>query len=372
MKLQVYVMRLLATALLFAICGLGFLVFPAIAINAVHSLEGAGVRHLLSFMPLVAIELVPYLLPLAFLLAVVGTFGRLAADNEWTAIRMAGVNPARLLLPGLLIATALSALTGWVAHELSPSWKFQRSFIKRLVSSSDMRELSPGRTEIHIGDFFLKARSRPEGSNTFYDVLLYVSAGDVGRRSPDDVFRDDLKVAADVATLDILEDGLEVSFVNPRVVHGESTIRAENPRFFLPFDELLDFEEKRRDAAKYYPSSDLEDALREGSPPWTSVPFDAAMRRDCVYEIHRRNALSVTCVLFLLLGFPTGIWLKRGSQLAAFAAAVGYAFLYYVLSLRVGEELAASGAVRPEAGAWSVNAAGSILGLLMTWKVLRR
>jgi lipopolysaccharide export system permease protein len=76
--------------------------------------------------------------------------------------------------------------------------------------------------------------------------------------------------------------------------------------------------------------------------------------------------------MFLLLGIPTGLLLRKGTQLAALSVAVGYALLYYVLSLRLTEDLAGMDLIPPELGAWSVNIVGALAGLWLLRKALRQ
>jgi lipopolysaccharide export LptBFGC system permease protein LptF len=52
--------------------------------------------------------------------------------------------------------------------------------------------------------------------------------------------------------------------------------------------------------------------------------------------------------------------------------AVGYALLYYVLSLRLTEDLAGMDLIPPELGAWSVNIVGALAGLWLLRKALRQ
>jgi lipopolysaccharide export LptBFGC system permease protein LptF len=76
-------------------------------------------------------------------------------------------------------------------------------------------------------------------------------------------------------------------------------------------------------------------------------------------------------VLFLLLGVPTGLLLRRGTQLGALAVAVGYALVYYILSMRFGRHLVANHVLPPVLGAWIVIVAGSLVGLVLMRKAIR-
>jgi lipopolysaccharide export system permease protein len=100
--------------------------------------------------------------------------------------------------------------------------------------------------------------------------------------------------------------------------------------------------------------------------------IDAVTRRKYTYAIHQRMANAVTCLLFVLLGVPTGLLLRRGTQLGAMAVAVGYAILYWVSSLRLGRELAESGALSPALCAWGPLVLWIAVAGFMTHRTFRR
>ena len=62
--------------------------------------------------------------PMAFLLGVEATYGRLAAERELVAIRMAGIHPARLALPAVAIAAVLTLFTDFLLADVTPAWTY--------------------------------------------------------------------------------------------------------------------------------------------------------------------------------------------------------------------------------------------------------
>ena len=112
-KIFLYLLRQIVTSLLFGVGAVLVLAVPGIAVSTVHKIPNPDIGLLAGYLPVVFQTLAPYLLPLCFLLAVVATYGRLASDREWTAIQMAGFHPARILMPGLLVAVGLTGLTWW-------------------------------------------------------------------------------------------------------------------------------------------------------------------------------------------------------------------------------------------------------------------
>lgn len=359
MTLFLYILRLLSQSFAFALGGILFILLPVVTVSAVHKVGGAGVMALLSYIPLLFIDMVPYVLPLGFLLAVVATYGRLAADNEWTAVRMAGIHPLRLLMPAFLVAGLLALGTNWMAAELAPIWKYNQRVYKRQAVEGLLRRLNPGRSEIDLGSFYLNAHHRdPRNDRIFYDVNIAYTDRDGDGKS--------FWMVADVAEFKTEEaNDLVVKLKNARIIKGDEKYMNEDPTIRLPYADLVGKPPKARTRPKYLRSSELlaelgnEEMSDEG-------------RRANIYEVHRRYALSFTYILFLLLGMPTGILMRSGTQLGAFAAAVGYAIVYYVLSLQFGRLLSSSGILPPFVSPWVVNILGTAIGVGLTRKVIRK
>lgn len=348
LTLQFYILRQLVAAILFSLGGIALVVVPTVAVQAIQKLQGVGLGAVLHYLPLVMVDLVPYLLPMAFLLGVVATFGRLAADRELVAVAGAGIHPWRIFVPGLALALPMMLATDWMLAEVAPDWKYdQRSFL-RDQSESVFRSFGRGRTELEFGDFALKA-ARASG-NVFHEVILDVPYEGTERT-----------IVADAVELVFESDTLVIRFTNAEVLGEEGKLQLERPYLRWALEELFPRHKKERDSAKFLKTSEIRAALAFGDA-------SPEKRKDFAYEIHARHALAATYVLFLLLGLPTGVLLKSGTQLAAFTGAVGYAFLYYVLALRLGRELAHFGAMSAVAAAWTTDLLFLALGL---WLVRR-
>ncbi len=359
MILQRYVLKQLLVSLCFAAGGILFVLLPAILVNAVHKVGSAGLDALWGYLPLVLAELVPYLLPLGFLLAVVTTFGRLAADREWTAVRMAGINPIRLLLPCGLVAIVLATGTDWLTSTVAPNWALRQQRYRREVLANVIKHFGPGRTEVRVPGFFLTAARRDPDHPVFYQAHISILQPGGGNEDPRDKW-----IYADRVSLVLDGNHLVVDLENARLIKGEEEGKG-SLRFRLDLDQLAQVKASDPNRPKFLSSGEMRRRL-------ATTEVTEEERGELTYEIHRRHSLAATYVLFLLLGFPTGIRLRRGTQLAAFAAAVAYAIVYYVLSLRLAQQLFMSGTLSAAFAPWITNAIACPLGAFLSWKVLRK
>lgn len=354
MVLFLYLLRQLAVSIGFSLGAISLLVIPSVAIQAVYALGGVGLQAVLSYLPLALIELVPYVLPMSFLLGVVATFGRLEVDQELTAVRMAGIHPLRLLVPGLVIALPLVVGTNWLLAEISPAWKFARRDFARRAQEDAFRQLSHTRGELDFGEFYLRY-GRQEGGHRFYEAILGVPQVD----------DEELTVVADWVELSFEGDVLVARLSAAQVLSGSGEFESAAPVVRLPLDQLVKSRPKSRDHAKFMTTRELQETLRSGE-------LNAKKREEFIYNVHARHALSLTYLVFLLLGVPTGTFLRTGTQLGAFTGAVGYAILYYVLSLRLGKELASESAVSVVAAAWATDGLFLFVGVWLSIKALWR
>ena len=338
MRFDRYIFHQLLVAFVLSAGGMVFIALPGIAVGAVHKLGSVGMLAVLRFLPLVVGGFVPYVLPVALLLSLVSTYGRLAAQNEWTAIRMAGVNPYRLLVP----AFALSALTGIgifaMNAELLPRIKVMEKTVRVEELRNVFKNLSPGKTDLSLAGFYLQSVFRdPVDKNTFIDC--YIEFPPKGEEEPQSFY-------AETVSFEFLESKMVVHMYGVRGTTDTVQGMVERLSLSVDFDALSG---GRRQSvfrsAGYQTSAQLLERLESGE-------LEEPRRLAYLYDWHLRMANAATCLLFVMIGASTGILMRKGTQLAALAVAIGYAILYWIISLRLGKQLAEAGTVEPWIGAW--------------------
>jgi lipopolysaccharide export LptBFGC system permease protein LptF len=322
-------------------------------VQAINKLGAISLETVANYLPLVVAELVPYLLPMAFLLGVVATYGRLAAERELIAIKMAGIHPARLALPGLVIALPLVFVTDYLLGNLSPELKYQE---RNILRESDLRRFVStlaARNVLQFGKNVLKSES---------------TQGDVKKNVQLDMELDDgslVKVVASEARIEVEGDFLTVRMKDMKLLTANSSFDNAAPGRTWRLSQLFQRPPKNRNDPRYQTNPELWS--RYGSPE-----LEPKAREDCLYQIHSRHALAATYLVFLLLGLPTGVALRSSTQLGAFTGAVGYAFLYYVLAMRLGKVLAATGAIGAVWAAWATNGLFLAVGVFFCVRALWR
>lgn len=355
-KLQVYVLRQLAVALAFSVGGVLAISLPGIAVSAVHRLPNAEAIVLLRFVPLTLQTIAPYVLPICFLLAVVATYGRLAADREWTAIQMAGIYPPKLLLPPVGVALLLGLATYWMVATQLPLLKTRLRQIQVDAVTSSIENLGPGRTSLKVDEFLLEAQWQDPETGTLHEVYV---------REPESDGRPRRDYHASTANMRIVDGVLTATMTDLYVVQAGGDVAQQYHEWF-EFDYAFETEPREPSLRpRYYTSSELRSMLASG----TVEPDLVSSYR---FELQYRLVLCSAYLLFVGLGVPTGLILRRGTQLGALAVSSGYGLLYYVLNMRLAKGLGIEGLVPPVLGAWTPTAIGAVAALPLLRRAMRR
>jgi len=159
-KLQTYVTREVLNAFVPAFLALLFIMVLGFCVQLLH--EGLDVLRLGGLSAHVATFSVPWVLPSAFLTAVIMAFGRLSADNEIMAMQSGGLHLFQIMLPVYALAVVLSAVAGYFHFQALPQagqriqlLKFEaiKQILLDKVALSAQRQLSFPPCMIYYDDF---------------------------------------------------------------------------------------------------------------------------------------------------------------------------------------------------------------------------
>jgi lipopolysaccharide export system permease protein len=87
-------------------------------------------------------------------------------------------------------------------------------------------------------------------------------------------------------------------------------------------------------------------------------------------EVHKKYALPVACLVFVLIGAPLGALARRGGIGIGVGMSLGFFILYWA-GLIGGEKLADRGLIMAWQGMWAANILLAVVGLILTVRVLR-
>jgi LPS export ABC transporter permease LptF/LPS export ABC transporter permease LptG len=299
-------------------------------------------------------------LPMALLLAVLIVGGRLATDMEVTALKASGVSPLRLLRPflaaGVVVTLISAALTIWIAP--MGNRMFQQQLFKILQSraATGLKErifsASFGQFTIYVQDI--------SASQVALKGLLVSD-----ERDPE---LSRVIVAREGRLLTDEEQGrITLRFIDGQISETD-VADGRRARFTdfslydmnLPLDSPLSGSGPREK-----PERDLP--LGELAPQARAIAAQGQPVTAYYVEFHKRFALPVAAIVFVLVGFPLGIRSSPrggGGRGMALAASLGIVVSYYMVFTTL-ENFALKGRVPAWLGIWMPDALFLVTGLVL-------
>ncbi len=146
-----YVLRELLKTFGLTLAALTVLITMGGGLYNVIRFEGISAVDVVRFVPLLAPIATTIAMPIAALFAATMTYGRLAADNELTACRAAGVNVHRLLGSAALLAVFVAAFTFLMSSFVLPGYAQQLERMARSNVRDFVAQQLRGKGFIHRG-----------------------------------------------------------------------------------------------------------------------------------------------------------------------------------------------------------------------------
>lgn len=286
--------------------------------------QGGGLLDAAKITMLFALDSLPHLTTIAFLLATVLTFVRAAQDRELIAIRAAGIAPRVPMVAAVLVGILLSVFGSLALHYVIPDIHFRKYRVIADVVRNAFLTMRLGSDRIKLGDTgYVMTYRKLEGAD-YYDCTIYCP--------PDRPLDKDMKSSiVRVEKVSIVEPGeaSEDILILPQGLRdpiGGAYLGAL-PISFSIHD--LGGRERRDDRDEDLRSDQLLAEVMRGVHP---RPYTA------IYTLFRRCCFSLMPVLLAPIGFCIAEFSReRGRVLALVLALVPLAIFYLgeILSARM-------------------------------------
>lgn len=308
------------------------IVLLSLVARGISQAPGQSILIALYITLLFAIDAIPHLLNISLLIATVFTFSRAAADNEITALRMAGLSPLRLMGSVLFVGALVSGVNSFLVHNLIPTVHFNkyravRSAIEQLIMSNRSTTNS---WEIAGTSMRWKRQKGP-----LYQEVAFK------RPEQNDVF---VEGFAETAELARDPSGEELSFIlsgiqgfSYRKKEDGQIVRdpyggSDEIRISLNLRQIMgknqrEEGEKDVNTAQLVAESSRMQAWRPELTSWT---------------IWDRSSRGLAGLLFAIVAFPIGLLMRRAGKGSAVAFSLIPLAFYYFLLIVVNKALAAS------------------------------
>lgn len=360
--------------------------------------NGLSPMQILTIIPILLPNLLPYTVPTTTLFATCIVYGRLSADNEILALKAAGIHIVHVVWPALFLGVATS-VTMMVLHlEVIP----RSHHLLRSTMVGDVEEL-------------LYAMLRRDGSIRHPKINMEIHINGLqGRKLHDVIF---MRKAANGNGFDVIARAKEaelryepskkrilVQLFDCQIIQAQGNPFdgvAQNPTWPIELPpefttetpkvrgndmtwlELFEYERAWKEERKKIDEDiNLHQAAYNLGKGQSNFPEHInnlisfrKMRDQQIngihVEWHLRPAFALGCLCFALVGCPVGIWFSRSDYLSAFITCfLPIVTMYYPLMLCM-IKMGHTGRVAPWIGLYAADALMLVAGVFLFSKLAR-
>jgi len=304
-------------------------------------------------------SLLVFSIPISILTSTLLTFGRMSYDNEITAIRSSGISLYPFLVLLLMIGLFFSFLCLYFNDSLIPRAHYRMRTILQEIGIKKPTAYLEEKTFIkafrdHIM-FMYKIRG-----NYVEDIRIYQPQDNKPTRTITAQKGEFISIPEKNAIKLVLKNGSadEPSFDNPTAFYKLN---------FKRYQLLLQLDSEKTGKKLDKKVSDM--TIKELKSEIKTMKMLQIDERPLLVGLYRKYSLAFSSLIFILIGVPLAIRVKRRERSLGFALSLGICLLYYLL-MALGESLALRNKLVPFLGVWLPNILFFILGLFLTYKIL--
>lgn len=389
-----YILRQLLTVTFLGVLSLTLLLLLGQLFKELHTLlveSGAPPSIVVDFI----LQVIPFSLtfsvPWGFLTAVLLVYGRLAADNELTSMRMAGLSLWRLSMPAIGLGVALSGLCYYINIEVAPKGKQAMSELVISAAMDNPRNLlrsSQSATKLDKVQVYIEHREGDE----LRGLHVYPLAEDDGFKTGMD-FDAIHAESAHIGDFDLKARILNLTLRNATIERTKGGATDLPLIAMMPLQVHIPIREQRKLKPNRFSNSEIDEVLahsemlkgihlmkmigyekRAGKKPafpcapqlWAEARKDAMhvianmdkkAERAFKTEKTQRASFAFACIVFSLIGVPLAITARRRDTSTGFALGILVAAVYF-LALVFCELSRKSGGFAPYIILWLPNILG--------------
>lgn len=384
-----YILRQLIAITFLGVLSLTMLLLLGQLFKELHTLlveSGAPPSIVIDFI----LQVIPFSLtfsvPWGFLTAVLLVYGRLAADNELTSMRMAGLSLWRLSAPAIGMGIVLSGLCYYINIEIAPKGKQAMTELvmtaamdnprNLLKSSQDATKLDKVMLYIEqrVGDELRGVHIYPSDDDEMLGAdfdAIHAQAAEIGEF---DLKTRQLSLTLKKATLERTRNGLtDMPLIGSMPLRVHIPIRTHRKMKSNRFTnseiaELFEqYEILQRVNNGVLKRAELKAAQKQTFPCasalWTAAREDAMRIKLHMSEKNvrayrtegvQRASFACACIVFSLIGVPLAITARRRDTSTGFAIGILVAALYF-MALVFCELSRKAGGITPYIVLWIPN-----------------
>jgi lipopolysaccharide export system permease protein len=371
--------------------------------------------------------MVVLVVPMAVLVATLMAFGGMSQNNEITIMKSSGISLYRMLFGPFICSIVVAVLLIFFNNDVLPDANHEAKILGQDISQKKPTlSLVPGVFSQEVNNYAILLRQIDQNSNRLTDITIYDYTNPsrinvvTALRGKIYFSKDNSKLLMDLEDGEIHESDVAQTSLYRKIRFEQHRIAMEAEQFSFkqttPGGQRSDRELSAQDMLLVVDSLEnikssmdyayLRDTKRivlgdSSAKPFSSLSavrsFDskyiqtierirenrnlilsAAMRSEFyqneinmyMVEIHKKYSIPFACLVFILLGAPLGVMIRKGGF--GMAASISlFFFLIYWASLIGGEKLADRGIISPFWGMWAANIIMGVIGMFLTYRVAK-
>lgn len=303
--------------------------------------------------------LLTYTVPIAVLVAILLSLGRLSSDNEIVTMRASGINLAHIILPLMIVGAILSLVLLIFNDKIVPYAHFaQRRTLVEVGTKNPAAALEPG---IFINSFdkyiiFIYSIE----NNKLNNIRIYEPQGE------DKPTR--LIIARRGEFITVPENNM----IKLKLIDGTADEPDPNdPNTFYKLNfktyfmtlNLAQVQKKENVVKK---PKDM--TIKELQTEIRKLKQQKIDPGPLATEVHKKISLAFSCIVFIMLGMPMAVITHRREKSINFGIAFLIVGVYYLLLLG-SEALSRQGYLTPQFALWIPNTLFGLIGGTLTYKL---
>ncbi|HSP88587.1 MAG TPA: LptF/LptG family permease [Ignavibacteriaceae bacterium] len=371
--------------------------------------------------------MVVLVVPMASLVATLMAFGSMSQNNEITIIKSSGVSLYKMMIAPIIAGIIVAYLLVLFNNDVLPDANHQAKLLMQDISrKKPTLSLEPGIFSQEVSNYAILSRDVDSKSNNLQSITIYDYTNprkiNVVTAEKGKIFfsKDQSKLIMDLTKGEIHESDIYESnnyrklvFKNHRITmdaeqftfqqsspsgsRGERELSTEDMLVIVDslkvkFNEYQNFfqqETKKQlylegnlfttgkkidSTKKEIATAKLIDKIKTTKnlviSSYKRVEYIQAEIDKYMVEVHKKYSIPVACLVFILIGAPLGIMVKKGGF--GIAASISlFFFLIYWAFLIGGEKLSERGFFSPFWGMWTANILLGIAGILLIIKSVK-
>ncbi len=355
--IQKYVLKELLWPCLLCLVILNFIFLAGYLVKAAELIIGRGIplSQTLTVLLLALPSMVSYTAPLSLLTGTLIVFGGFSQYNELRAMKAAGIHPVRFMMPVMVVGLLMAIVMFVFNDQVTPNARYNlRLSFKKIALQHPMALIEPGRFVSLTESIIFYTKSIKNGE--LRDVVAHEG---VDSENPvRTVIAERGKIISDRKT-----GSMEIQLFDGTISENEkgavNTVQFKTFKFpSLGKEDLSQINKKKKEFS-------LTDLLVRISQP----DLDEHDRLEYWITFHERIAFSLGAFIFVFVGIPIAVIVRRGEAVVSFAIAMAFAFLYYIL-FATAHAMAAKQVLPAAVAMWLPNVLLFIAGLFAVRKAV--